>query len=188
VTGLSAPERRDERAPGIRGRGAHGGGGRLARARDRRAKRRAASAALSGIGVPRSRLTSRDAVREAVIAVARAPMRTVLTSMGTVLAVGTAIATIGLSDSAAGAVTKTFNALRATVVTFSNNRQYLSPPDLTEAAEPKLDRLNGVVDAGLIWSLGTGGQLYQVSRTAPTVQSGQPSIGLSRRPRRARSR
>jgi putative ABC transport system permease protein len=31
---------------------------------------------------------------------------------------------------------------------------------------------------GLIWSLGTGGQLYQVSRTAPTVRSGQSSIGL----------
>ena len=59
-------------------------------------------------------------------------MRTVLTSMGTVLAVGTAIATIGLSDSAAGAVSKTFNALRAQVVTFSNKRQYLPPPDLTE--------------------------------------------------------
>jgi putative ABC transport system permease protein len=152
--------------------------GRLKRVRDRRAERRAAAAALAGIGVPRSRLTPRDAVREAVMAVARAPMRTVLTSMGTVLAVGTAIATIGLSDSAAGAVSKTFNALRATVVTFSNNRQYFSPPDLTETAEGKLDRLNGVVGAGLIWSLGSGGQLYQVSRTAPTVQSGQSTIGL----------
>jgi putative ABC transport system permease protein len=128
--------------------------------------------------VPRSKLTARDSVREAVIAVSRAPLRTVLTSMGTVLAVGTAIATIGLSDSAAGAVSKTFNALRATVVTFTNNRQYLAPPDLTEPAERSLDRLNGVVGAGLIWQLGNAGQLYQVSRTSPTMRSGQSAIGL----------
>lgn len=177
MTVRSVPASRGAHGRGAHGRGGHGQGGRLKRARDRRARRRAAAVTLAGIGVPRSRLTPRDAVREAVIAVARAPMRTVLTSMGTVLAVGTAIATIGLSDSAAGAVSKTFNALRATIVTFTDNSSYFRPPDLTEAAERKLDRLNGVVGAGLTWQLGNG-QLYQVSRTAPTVQSGQSAIGL----------
>ena len=126
--------------------------------------------------MPRSRLTVRDAVHEALLAVTRAPLRTVLTSMGTVLAVGTAITTIGLSSSAAGAVSGTFDALRATIVTFSDNSRYLSPPDLTDRAERPLDRLNGVVRAGLIWELGSGGHLYQVGRTAP--QPGQPQIGL----------
>ena len=126
--------------------------------------------------MPRSRLTLRDAAHEALLAVTRAPLRTVLTSMGTVLAVGTAIATIGLSNSAAGAVSGTFDALRATIVTFSDNSRYLSPPDLTDRVERPLDRLNGVVHAGLIWELGGGGRLYQVGRTAP--QPGQPQIGL----------
>jgi len=126
--------------------------------------------------VPRSRLTARDTARDALLAVTRAPLRTVLTSMGTVLAVGTAIATIGLSNSAAGAVSGTFDALRATIVTFSNGHRYLSPPDLTDKAEKPLDRLNGVVRAGLVWELGSGGHLYQVGRTVP--QPGQPQIGL----------
>jgi putative ABC transport system permease protein len=140
------------------------------------ARRRASAEALAEIGVPRSRLTVKDAAHEALLAVTRAPLRTVLTSMGTVLAVGTAITTIGLSSSAAGAVSGTFDALRATIVTFSDNSRYLSPPDLTDRAERPLDRLNGVVHAGLIWELGSGGHLYQVGRTAP--QPGQPQIGL----------
>jgi putative ABC transport system permease protein len=139
-------------------------------------RRRTSAEALAKMGVPPSRLTIRDAAREALLAVTRAPLRTVLTSTGTVLAVGTAIATIGLSDSAAGAVSGTFDALRATIVTFSNNNRFLRPPDLTDKAEKPLDRLNGVVSAGLIWNLGRPGQLYQIGRTVP--QPGQPQIGL----------
>ena len=139
-------------------------------------RRRTSAAALAQIGVPASRLTIKDAAREALLAVTRAPVRTVLTSMGTVLAVGTAIATIGLSNSAAGAVSGTFDALRATIVTFSNNNRYQRPPDLTDKAEKPLDRLNGVVSAGLIWNLGSPGRLFQIGRTVP--QPGQPQIGL----------
>ena len=139
-------------------------------------RRGTSAAALARIGVPPSRLTIRDASREALLAVTRAPLRTVLTSMGTVLAVGTAISTIGLSSSAAGAVSSTFDALRATIVTFSDNNRFLSPPDLTDKAEKPLDRLHGVVRAGLVWNLGSPGHLYQVGRTVP--QPGQPQIGL----------
>jgi putative ABC transport system permease protein len=144
--------------------------------RARLERRRASAAALAAIGVERSRLTVADAARDALLAVTRAPLRTVLTSMGTVLAVGTAIATIGLSNSAAGAVSGTFNALRATIVTFSDHGRYRRPPDLTDKAERPLDRLNGVVRAGLVWDLGSAGHLYQVGRTVP--QPGQPQIGL----------
>ena len=159
------------RPAALRGSGAHR---RSVLARLER--RRISAAALAEIGVERSRLTAVDAAREALVAVTRSPLRTVLTSVGTVLAVGTAIATIGLSDSAAGAVSGTFDALRATIVTFSDNGRYRSPPDLTDKAEKPLDRLNGVVRAGLIWELGSGGHLYQVGRTVP--QPGQPQIGL----------
>lgn len=139
-------------------------------------RRRISAAALADIGIEPSRLTATDAARDALVAVTRSPLRTVLTSVGTVLAVGTAIATIGLSDSAAGAVSGTFDALRATIVTFSDSNRVRTPPDLTDKAEKPLDRLNGVVRAGLIWQLGSGGRLYQVGRTQP--QPGQPQIGL----------
>ena len=139
-------------------------------------RRRASAAALAEIGVEPSRLTAADAAREALVAVTRSPLRTVLTSVGTVLAVGTAIATIGLSNSAAGAVSGTFDALRATIVTFSDGNRFRLPPDLTDTAEKPLDRLNGVVRAGLIWPLGNQGRLYQIGRTQP--QPGQPQIGL----------
>jgi putative ABC transport system permease protein len=156
--------------------GPTGASGRRQQVRGWLARRRVSAAALAEIGVERSRLTIRDAGREAVLAVTRAPLRTVLTSMGTVLAVGTAIATIGLSNSAAGAVSGTFDALRATIVTFSNTNRFQSPPDLTDRAEKPLDRLNGVVRAGLVWPLGNAGHLYQIGRTVP--QPGQPQIGL----------
>jgi putative ABC transport system permease protein len=160
----------------VTGRRAAGTRPRRKRLRARLERRRASAAALAAIGVERSRLTVADAARDALLAVTRAPLRTVLTSMGTVLAVGTAIATIGLSNSAAGAVSGTFNALRATIVTFSDHGRYRRPADLTDKAERPLDRLNGVVRAGLIWELGNAGQLYQIGRTVP--QPGQPQIGL----------
>jgi putative ABC transport system permease protein len=126
--------------------------------------------ALAQIEVGPSRLRARDAVRDGLLGVTRAPLRTVLTAMGTVLAVGTAIATIGLAESAAGAVSGTFNALQATVVVFVNNGLGPSPPDLTEAAEQQLNRLHGVVGSGLEFQLGGTGTLYPVTRTAQDTQ------------------
>lgn len=149
---------------------------RLARTQGLLWRRQVTAAELARIGVPRSRLRMQDAVRDALAAVIRSPLRTVLTSTGTAPAVGTAVATIGLSDSASGAVSATFNALQATIVTFSNNNSSPVPPELNETAEKRLDRLNGVAGSGLVWILGGGGagQLYPVGRTAPQFD-GQPA-------------
>lgn len=131
---------------------------------------------LAGIGVPPSRLRARDAVRDAMLAVSRAPLRTVLSSTGTALAVGTAIATIGLSESAAGAVSSTFNVLLATTVVFTNSGYHgPSPPDLTGAAERPLKRLHGVTGTGLAWQLGGQAGLFQVSRA---LRGAQPALSL----------
>ncbi len=122
---------------------------------------------LAGIGVPRSRMRAIDVGYDAVLAVSRAPLRTVLSSMGTVLAVGTAVATIGLGESAAGAVSGTFNSLLATEVVFVNSGSTAPVlPDLTEAAERPLERLHGVAKAGLEWRLGGQAGSFPVSRTA----------------------
>ena len=148
------------------------------RTSSRRARRRDATAALTRLGVAPSRLPVRDALREASLNVARAPLRTVLTSMGTVLAVGTAIATIGLADSASGAVSDAFNQLRATTVTFTDNNPQQEPPALTEAGEKSLDRLHGVVSSGLLWNLGNNGQLFTVSRISQPDPTGQATASL----------
>jgi hypothetical protein len=74
----------------------------------------------------------RAAAYDAVLTVSRAPLRTIFSSLGTVLAVGTAVATIGLSQSAAAAVSSTFNSLLATEVVFVNSGSHAPvPPDLT---------------------------------------------------------
>jgi putative ABC transport system permease protein len=137
-----------------------------------RLRRRSSRAALSGIGLAPSRLRIADAVGDALLAVSRAPLRTVLSSMGTVLAVGTAVATIGLSESAAGAVSGSFNALLATEVVFVNSGFHGPvPADLTEAAERRLAHLNGVMKAGLEWQIGGQSGAFQVSRTAQDTES-----------------
>ena len=146
-------------------------------ARGRQVSRREAMATLAALGVAPSRLSIKDAIREATLNVSRSPLRTVLTSMGTVLAVGTAISTVGLADSASGAVSDSFNQLRATTVTFTDNSPQQLPLALTEAGEKSLDRLNGVVSSGLMWNLG-GGQIFHVSRISQLDPTGQASASI----------
>lgn len=138
-------------------------------------RRRRTTAALAGVGIIRSRLAARDVVREAALTVTRAPVRSVLTSLGTALAVTTAIATIGLADSASGAVSSTFNALRSTLVSFTDSDPNAGSQVLTTTSEQTMDRLNGVRSAGLIWTLG-GGQLFNISRSM--AAGSQASVGL----------
>jgi putative ABC transport system permease protein len=129
------------------------------------------------IDVARSRVRVRDVIVESCQNVSRSPLRTALTAMGTVLAVATAVATVGMAQSASDAVSGTFNRLNATSVTFSDNDPRRQPDVFDEGAVASLSRLHGVVSAGLIWNLGAGSALT-VSRTrAPT--GGQGSAGLS---------
>jgi putative ABC transport system permease protein len=109
-------------------------------------------------------------MRESIVTLSRSPVRTMLNALGPALAIATATAVIGLSESAAGAVSNTFNALEATMVVFTNNSPAPDPPDLTPAAERPLDRLNGVVTSGLVWQLGGQGTYFQVRRTAEDTQ------------------
>jgi len=125
--------------------------------------------------VPVSRYRLRDALREAITNVARSPLRTLLTSLGALLAVGTVVVILGLGDSAAGAVSGAFNQLRATTVTFSE--QGTGKPAITEASEQALDRLHGVIDAGLVWTLNDGA-LYDVSRLGPLYHTAGASSTL----------
>ncbi len=101
--------------------------------------RRQARGILATQAISPSRLRIRDALAEALTNITRTPSRTILTSLGTALAVGTAIATVGLAESASGAVSSTFNQLQATVVTFTDNRPREQPAALTESSEGGLE-------------------------------------------------
>ncbi|GAB2854866.1 ABC transporter permease [Actinocorallia aurea] len=143
----------------------------------RRAKRLSAQA-LAGLGIPASRLTVRDALAEAVKSAARAPFRSFLTSLGTILAVATVITTINLGLSANGAVTAVFDAQRATLVTFSDT----SPdpdaePVIGTDSESALRALSGVRAAGLVWEV--GGDTYSVGRVAPSAGNGSAATRLA---------
>lgn len=139
--------------------------------------RRTLNAELDQLGVARSRVAVTDLALEALLTVARTPLRSVLTSLGTVLAIATAVATIGVGESGAEAVSATFNALRVTMVTFTASANGSGPPPLTEASERALDRLNGVRCAGLAWTVGSG-QLFDVSRVSPVVVGGPAPVAL----------
>ena len=93
---------------------------------------------MSGLG---------SALSEAVTSIVRQPVRTLLCALGTVVAVGAFTTTNGLTESAANAVSASFNELRATTVEFQG------PSTLSEANVAQLARLRGVTRAGLMWDL-----------------------------------
>lgn len=86
-------------------------------------------------------------IAEAVTSVVRHPGRSLLCALGTVIAVGAFTTTNGLTDSAANAVSASFNELRATTVVFQG------PSTLNEADVARLVGLHGVISAGLVWDL-----------------------------------
>ncbi|MGA9595638.1 MAG: ABC transporter permease, partial [Acidimicrobiia bacterium] len=114
----------------------------------------------------RSRLSFRDLVTEAVAGMLARPGRTVLTILGTVLGVAALVATLGLAKTAGNQIVTRFDALAATSITVSNRTDsFFRSPGLNDVsaipwdAEDRLTRLNGVVAAGTLSLVDTGGQL-----------------------------
>ncbi len=115
--------------------------------------------------VSRSRLSFRDLLSEATISLTARPGRTLLTALGTVLGVAALVATLGLARTAGNQIVSRFDELAATEVSvepnrrrgFGANNQQVSV--LPFDAEDRLNRLNGVVAAGTISDVETGGRL-----------------------------
>lgn len=116
--------------------------------------RRASATVLADLGVQNSRTRVLDVLRQAMATAARNPARTLLTSFATALGVAAVTAIVGLSQTAGAAVTDEFDALRATVVTFTDSGAGASP--LTLHAERSLAGLNGVTGTGLNWRVRDG--------------------------------
>ena len=116
--------------------------------------------------VGRSRLSWRDLASEAVAGLSARPSRTALTVLGTVLGITALVATLGIARTAGSQIVGQFDALQATSVTVENQTRGIfgSGPQISRIpwdAEARLTRLNGVVAAGTVSRVDTGGELVR---------------------------
>ncbi|MFJ2021406.1 ABC transporter permease [Streptomyces nodosus] len=89
------------------------------------------------------------------------PARSVLTLLGTVLGVGSFVAVLGLTSTAAGQIGNSFSVLQNTTVTVDDigpgsggSGGHQDPVmDFPADADDRLNRLNGVVDGGVWWNV-----------------------------------
>ncbi|MEU5287872.1 ABC transporter permease [Streptomyces sp. CA-278952] len=136
-----------------------------------------------------SRLRRRDLFAESLAGITQRPARSALTSVGTMLGVGTFVAVLGLTATASSQIDERFNALMATEVTVEDVSHTRTPfVDLAfpHDASERAERLNGVRHAGVLWPVqlndersvrsapieGTGGNgSLQVVAASPGVLS-----------------
>ncbi|MEU8821775.1 ABC transporter permease [Actinoplanes sp. NPDC048796] len=104
-----------------------------------------------------SRLRARDLAGEALAGVGQRPGRTLLTMIGTILGVGAFTLTLGLTSTASGQISRDFTELAATQVvvqdvgTPHDREVRRTVDDFPADADARIERLNGVVHAGVTW-------------------------------------
>ncbi|MEV8284512.1 ABC transporter permease [Streptomyces niveus] len=146
-----------------------------------------------------SRLSFADVVGESLAGITQRPARSVLTSVGTVLGVGTFVAVLGLTATASSQIDGRFNSLMATEVSVedvSRERtefvQLAFPPD----AGRRVEALNGVRDAGVYWTVQLpareavraapvqaadgGGRIQVVAASPGVLEAARPSVAQGR--------
>lgn len=106
----------------------------------------------------RSRLRARELGSEALAGILQRPGRTALTVLGTVLGVGAFTAILGLTATTSGQISADFTVLGATQVTVKDlgtavEQQNPTMDDFPSDSEQLIDRLDGVVAAGLRWQV-----------------------------------
>lgn len=123
---------------------------------------------------PPTRLSARDLAGESLAALVQRPTRTALTMLGTVLAVGTFVATMGLIDTTSNQISAAFSVLSATEVTIQDAGAlpgFTTVNDFPADADARITRLSGVIAAGRSWSIGNG--LFAVSTAAGDAGTSQ---------------
>lgn len=123
--------------------------------------------------VRRSSLSARDLGAEALAGVLQRPARSALTALGTVLGVGSFIAVLGLTGTAASQIDARFNELTATEVTVEDtggSDAARVPLAFPQDADRRIGRLNGVTAAGVFWRVRLGAE--QTVRSAPLAGAG----------------
>lgn len=110
-------------------------------------------------GLPRSAMSARDTVSEAVAGIVQRPGRAVLTMLGTVLGVGAFVAVLGMTATGAGQISQQFTVLAQTTVTVEDNgpannvaHPGANPPiGFPADADQVAEHINGVTAAGVWW-------------------------------------
>jgi putative ABC transport system permease protein len=117
-------------------------------------------------------LRVRDLLSESLAGVLQRPGRTVLTVLGTVLGVGAFTAILGVTATASAQISHEFTVLAATQVTVrdvgtpEDDQEFLVRDDFPADADLRVERLNGVAHAGVVW---------QVSKQPVQVSAGGTS-------------
>lgn len=122
---------------------------------------RRAAASLVPRGTARDRFGLRDLVAEAAHGIGARPGRLILTIIGTVLGIGSLVVTVGLAQTAAGQITRQFDAVAATQVLVQPSMARTQGGDRATGripwdVEDRLVRLAGVETAGGIASVDIG--------------------------------
>lgn len=105
-----------------------------------------------------------DLLHEALTGVTRRRGRSILTAIGTVLGVGAFVSTLGLTTTADAQIGKRFDILKATEVRLQDaDPDRLRDPPFPTDAEERLEKLNGVVAAGLLWTVRESGVAVRYS-------------------------
>ncbi|WP_328885448.1 ABC transporter permease [Streptomyces sp. NBC_00316] len=123
-------------------------------------------------GVEPSRFHWRDLIAESTAGLLQRPARAALTALGTVLGVGSFVAVLGLTATAASQIDGRFSELSATEVSVQDvSSEYTEFENLAfpDDADQRIERLNGVQHGGVLWTvqLGKGQQV----RSAPVAGS-----------------
>lgn len=123
--------------------------------------------------VPASVFGPRDLLTESLAGMLQRPVRSALTSLGTVLGVGTFVAVLGLTATASSQIDGRFNALTATEVTvedIAREQNEFAGPGFPDDADKRMHALAGVRHAGVYWSVRFGGD--ESVRAAPIGAAG----------------
>ncbi|MFC4470412.1 ABC transporter permease [Streptomyces xiangluensis] len=118
----------------------------------------------------------RDLCSEALAGILQRPTRSALTSVGTVLGVGTFVAILGLTATASSQIDERFTALAATEVTvhdIARTSDEFASIAFPDDADARVERLNGVEHAGVYWPIQLDAD--DAVRSAPVV--GEVSSG-----------
>ncbi|ALJ20962.1 ABC transporter permease [Microbacterium sp. No. 7] len=135
--------------------------------------------------VPRAdRFTFQDLVAEATADIGSRPSRLVMTTLGTVLGIGSLVATIGFAQTAAGQIASQFNAAAATQVVVTPQEaqgrggQSAAVGRLPWDAPERMMRLAGVEDATLMADVPLGGESITAVPVNDPSQPAQASPAL----------
>lgn len=114
----------------------------------------------------RPKLFVSDLIGEAVAGLAERPVRTALTSLGTVLGIASLVATLGISRTAGAQIVSRFDALAATyVIAEPRSDGFGSGGPRTSSipwnAQTRIERLNGVTAAGTLSDVQVGNALVR---------------------------